>query len=146
MGAVGEIIGAVRSMGQVTLHSSTADVLPDGTSASDFSDWQDSGVTERFEAVKSLLGFEMVNLAITVRWRFNGQFISQFHVTVDGLIDKTHEVDITVGILSQNLSNAQGVAEIVYEIVLVDSHLLSGNNRATFRAMVTGNGGGMSLG
>lgn len=66
-------------------------------------------------------------------------------MTVDGYIDKTHDVDITVAIRSQTLSNSDGVAEIVYEVSLQDSHLFSGSNRASFRAMVTGNGSGMSL-
>jgi hypothetical protein len=145
MGNVADVIAALRSLGQVTLHSTTIDVLPDGTAASDLTGWQDGAATEQFEAVKSLLGFEMVNLSITTRWRFNGEFISQFRVTVDGFIDKTHEVDITVSVLSQTLSNDDGVAEIVYEVALLDSHLLSGTNRASFRAKVTGDGGGMTL-
>jgi hypothetical protein len=146
MGAIAEFIGALRSMGQVTLHSSSVDVLPEGTSASDLSGWQDGSVTETFEAVKSLLGFEMVNLDITARWSFNAEFISQFRVTVDGFVDKTHEVDVSVAVLSTNERNGQGVAELVYEVTLVDSQLFSGNNRASFRAMVTGDGGGMTLG
>lgn len=145
MGDVGDVIAALRSLGQVTLHSDTVDVLPDGTAASDLSGWQDATVTEQFEAVKSLLGFDMVNLSISTHWRFNGEFISQFRVTVEGFIDKTHEVDITVSVLSKTLSNDDGVAEIVYEVALVDSQLFSGSNRASFRAKVTGDGGGMTL-
>jgi hypothetical protein len=145
VGAVGDIIGAIRSMGQVTVHSSPVDVLPEGVRAGELSGWKDASATEIFEAAKSLLGYEMVDLAITTRWRFNDEFISQFRVTVDGYIDKTHDVDITVAIVSQTLSNSDGVAEIVYEVSLQDNHLFSGSNRASFRGMVTGNGSGMSL-
>ena len=56
MGAVGDIIGAIRSMGQVTVHSSPRDVLPDGVRAGELSGWEDASATEIFEAAKSLLG------------------------------------------------------------------------------------------
>ena len=58
MGDVADVIAALRSLGQVTLHSENIDVFPDGTAASDLTGWQDAAVTEQFEAVKSLLGFE----------------------------------------------------------------------------------------
>lgn len=65
MGAVGDIIGVIRSMGQVTVHSSPVDVLPEGVRPGELSGWQDASATEMFEAAKSLLGYEMVDLAIT---------------------------------------------------------------------------------
>jgi hypothetical protein len=145
MSDIGDVIGFLKSQGQVTLHSSSVDVLPPGSSQADFSDWQEASATEFFQAAKSLLGFEMVNLSVTARWLFNGKFISNFHVTVDGFVDKTHDVEITVTTTRQTLENADGVAELAYEILLVDNHILSGDNRATFRALVKGDGGGMSM-
>src|SRR6266446_1830716 len=126
MADIGAIIGILKSSGQVTLHSSPVDVVPAGTSPTELSGWQETSVTEGFQAAKSLLGFDMVNLSITARWQFNGELISGFRVTVEGFVDKTHDVEITVTTPRQTLQNAEGVAELEYEISLVDSHLLSG--------------------
>ena len=147
MSEIADVLGFLKSMGQVNLHSTSVDVLPPGTSEADFTDtaWQDSSATETFEAAKSLLGFEMVNLSITASWRFNGKFISAFNVTVDGFVDKTHEVEITATAPNRTPENADGVAELTYQILLVDNHILSGVNRVTFRGMVRGDGSGMNL-
>ena len=141
------VFDVMKDGARVTVQQETVDVLPRGKTKLDLSGWQGPvSFPEQFEE-ESILGFSLADFRIAANWEFNGQFIANFNVLVDGTIDPLSSVDVTVTTFQANFDgdvNEGGVAVMPYHIDVKFHNITGGTELRTFRAKARGDGGGES--
>jgi hypothetical protein len=144
---VGKFIFDVMKDGaRVTVQQETVDVLPNGQKKFDLSGWQGPvSFPEQFQE-ESILGFSLADFRIAANWEFNGQFIANFNVIVDGTIDPLSSLDVAVTAFQASFEGDvnDGVAVMPYHIDLKFHNITGGTELRTFRAKARGDGGGES--
>lgn len=130
-------------------------VLPQGTTKRDLpGPWQRSAVTEYLREYSmlgeyveelGLPGGRTIDYAVTVAWDYDGQYISEFHVSASGTVQVFSNLDITVETFEATY-DSDDVVEMNYDIVCTISNLTGGSKRLVIHAQARGDGGGMSLG
>src|ERR1700756_887576 len=90
---------------KLTVQQEPVNVLPQGSSKQDLTGWQGPvSFPEQFEET-SILGFSLADFRIAANWEFNGQFITNFNVLVDGTIDPLSSLDVVVTTFQANFND-----------------------------------------
>jgi hypothetical protein len=130
---------------KLTTAGNTVTVVPQGTSMMDFGRW-DGPVSfpEKYEQLSAIFESELADFTLTPNWQFNGQYIANFNVLVEGTLDVLSSLDVTVTTFEASL-DGDGVVELPYHIDVRFKNVTGGTRATTYRAIGRGDGGGRSL-
>lgn len=135
----------LKDGGKTTTSGTTVNVLPKGTTVSDLSDWQGPvSYPEKYEQLSAIFQSELADFTLTPNWQYNGQYIANFNVIVEGTTDVLSSIDVTVTTLEASYDD-NDVAQLPYHIEVTFHNLTGGTQRTVFRARARGDGGGMDL-
>lgn len=127
--------------------------FPAGQTKADLSGpWQTASYTERLVEVAMLAGLvqalgldpDTINYAVTTVWDYNGQYISDFHVSASGTVQVFSNLSIDVQTYDAD-EDDDGVVMMKYDLICMLSNLTGGSKRVVIHALARGDGGGMSL-
>jgi hypothetical protein len=136
----------IKDGAKLDVSDRTVSALPAGKSKADLTGWTGPvSFSEQFEEVSTWFGSDLANLTLTANWEYNGQYIANFNVIVDGSVDVLSNVDVTATTLEASL-NTDDVVEMQYRIAVVFKNLTGGTKRRTYTALARGDGTGESLG
>jgi hypothetical protein len=140
----------------VDVSNKRVSALPEGTAKRDLpGPWQQTSVPEYLQE-RSFLGnlFEtddlvgidtnVIDYTIEARWEYNGQYISDFHISGSGNVQIFSNLSIHVEVFDANYTS-DDIAEMRYDIIVSMSNLTGGDRRVVIHALVRGDGSGMSL-
>jgi hypothetical protein len=136
----------IKDGAKVNVSGTTVSVLPQGTRKSDLSAWSGPvSYPEKYDELSFLFQSELADFTITPNWEYNGQYIANFNVLVEGTVDVLSSADITVTTLEASF-NADDVVEMPYHIEVSFRNVTGGTRRKTYRALARGDGSGLSQG
>ena len=123
----------------------SVNVLPKDTSMMDFGGWEGPvSFPEKYEQLSAIFESELADFTLTPNWQFNGQFIANFNVLVEGTLDVLSSLDVTVTTFEASL-DADGIVELPYHIDVRFKNVTGGMRATAYRAVARGDGGGRSL-
>lgn len=123
----------------------TVTVLPKDTTMMDYPGWQGPvSFPEKYEQLSAIFESELADFTLTPNWQFNGQYIANFNVLVEGTLDVLSSLDVTVTTFEASL-DGEGVVELPYHIDVRFKNVVGGTRATTYRAVGRGDGGGRSL-
>lgn len=129
---------------KLEVDTTTVTVVPGGATRDEFSGWQGPiSFPEKYEELSFLFESELADFTLTPNWEYNGQYIANFNVLVEGTLDVLSNLSVTATTLEARM-NDDDVAELPYYIDVVFHNLTGGTKRKTYRAIARGDGGGMS--
>jgi hypothetical protein len=135
----------IKDGGKLQVDGKSVDALPKGSTRDDFNGWQGPvSYPEKYERLSFLFGSELADFTLTSNWEYNGQYIANFNVMVDGTVDVLSSIDVKASTLEARM-NDDDIAELPYHIDVTFHNVTGGTRRTTFRAIARGDGGGMSL-
>lgn len=139
------IFEILTSGGTLDAESVLVNVLPAGSTKMDFNDWQGPiGYPETFNVESWVFHTGLADVTLTPRWEYNGQYIANFNVLVEGDVAKLSKASIKIETLPGSLDD-NGVAKMEYHIIVKFENIAAGTKIATYRAEARGDGGGRSL-
>jgi hypothetical protein len=127
--------------------------LPQGSTKADLpGPWRNAAYTENLEQKEWLAGIvsalgldpDLIKYAIAAVWDYNGQHISDFHISASGNVQPLSNLSITAQTFEAD-QDADGVVQMKYDIICMMSNITSGSTRLVMHALARGDGGGMSL-
>jgi hypothetical protein len=131
--------------GKLDVSNVNVDVLPRGATKTDFNDWQGPvSYPESFDVESWVFHTGLADLTFTPRWEYNGQYIANFNVVVEGSVAKLTNVSVKVETFDGSFDKS-GVAKMEYHIIVDFDNIAAGLKSATYKAVARGDGGGMSL-
>jgi hypothetical protein len=120
-------------------------VVPQGSSMMDFTNWKGPvSLVQRTEGLSKIFENDLADLAVTSTWQFNGQFIGNFNVVVDGTLDVLKRLGVVVTTFPASL-DGDGVVELPYQIAVRFDNGKDVGRSTTFRAVARGDGGSRTL-
>lgn len=135
----------IKDGGKVETEGKVVNVLPKGKTKDDFDGWKGPiSYQERFEALSFLSEDRVAEFAFIANWEFNGKYISNFNILVEGRVDVLSNIDVKATTLEAHI-NEEGMAELPYHIEVTFHNLTGGTKRTTYRAVARGDGSGMSF-
>ena len=130
---------------KLSTSGNTVTVLPKGTSMMDFAGWQGPvSFPEKYEELSAIFESDLADFTLSPNWQFNGQYIANFNVIVDGTLDVLSNLDVSVTTFEASLDD-DGVVELPYHIDVRFHNITGGTKATTFRAIGRGDGGGRSV-
>ena len=136
----------IKDGAKASVAGTTVSVLPQGTRKSDLTGWTGPvSYPEKYDELSFLFQSELVDFTITPNWEFNGQYIANFNVLVEGTVDVLSSADIVITTLEASF-NADDVVEMPYHIDVSFHNVTGGTRRKTYRALARGDGSGLSQG
>jgi hypothetical protein len=138
---------------KVDIANTTVSPLPSGKARGDIpGPWQTASYTEHLQQRESLaglmeaLGFDpnLIAYDVTAVWDYNGQYLSDFHVSASGTVQPLS--NLSIGVQTYDADFDGDVVTMKYDLICILSNIGSGSQRITIRALARGDGGGMSLG
>jgi hypothetical protein len=147
-----EVIKAGKPV--VGVSDQRVNVLPDGLSKNDLpGPWETTSYTEYLREYSMLgewaeeLGIpgRIVDYSISAVWDYNGQYISDFHISASGTVQVFTDLDVAVQTFDADF-DSDDVVQMNYDIICTINNLTGGSRRLVIHAVAQGNGGGMSLG
>ena len=134
----------IKDGAKLTTAGNTVTVLPKGSSMMEFTGWQGPvSFPEKYEELSAIFESELADFTLTPNWQFNGQYVANFNVIVDGTLDVLSNLDISVTTLEATLDN-DGVVELPYHLNVRFHNLTGGTKSKTYRAIARGDGCGRS--
>jgi hypothetical protein len=137
----------------VDVTNKRVNVFPQGATKTDLSGpWQTASYTEHLQeldmlaSLASALGLDpnVINYDVSAIWDYNGQYISDFHVSASGTVQVFSNLSIDVQTFDADYDDSD-VAQMKYDIICMLSNLTGGSKRLVIHAQGRGDGGGMSL-
>jgi hypothetical protein len=137
----------------VDVTNKRVNVFPQGATKTDLSGpWQTASYTEHLQeldmlaSLASALGLDpnVINYDVSAIWDYNGQYISDFHVSASGTVQVFSNLSIDVQTYDADYDDSD-VAQMKYDIICMISNLTGGSKRLVIHAQGRGDGGGMSL-
>jgi hypothetical protein len=123
----------------------TVSVLPQGMARRDLAGWAGPATyPQKYEALPFLFQSALADFTLTPNWEYNGQFIANFNVRVEGSVDVLASVDVVVATQEAGV-DADDVVELPYCIDVAFRHRTGGTRRRTHRALARGDGCGRSV-
>jgi hypothetical protein len=130
---------------KLSTSGTTVTVVPQGTKMKDHSGWQGPvSFPEHYEELSAIFDSDLARFTLTPNWQFNGQYIGNFNVMVDGSLDVLSSLDVSVTTLEAS-SDGDDIVELPYHIDVRFHNVTGGTKATTFRAIARGDGGGRSL-
>jgi hypothetical protein len=99
---------------------------------------------EKYEELSAIFESELADFTLSPNWQFNGQYIANFNVIVDGTLDVLSNLDVSVTTFEASL-DGDGIVELPYHIDVRFHNITGGTKSTTFRAIARGDGGGRSV-
>jgi hypothetical protein len=129
---------------QLDVEGKVVNVLPKNTRKDDFSGWLGPvAFSENYQELSFLFRSELADFTLTASWEFNGQYIANFNVLVEGTVDVLSSVSVRVTTLQAQMNDAN-IAELPYHIDVTFHNVTGGTRRKTYRALARGDGSGMN--
>lgn len=130
--------------GGLTVEGRAVSALPVGTTMMDLQGWQGPATyTEFRNQLSAIFQIPIIDLALTAQWMFNGEYIGNFKVTVDGSVNFPSSADISVS-TDEASRDTDGVVQLPYAMIVTFRNPTGGTQRTTITALARGDGGGMS--
>ena len=144
----------VNGKPKVEVQDTRVSVLPVGSRKRDLpGPWQRAAFTEyllekgAFAGLVEALGMDpnLLDYSVTAAWDYNGQYISEFHLSAAGKVQPLEDLSISVQTFEADY-NDDDVVRMNYDIICMINNITAGSKRVVIHAQAWGNGGGMSLG
>ncbi|MBV8054146.1 MAG: hypothetical protein JO071_02780 [Deltaproteobacteria bacterium] len=126
--------------------STTVSVVPKGSAVADVPGWQGPvSYPEKYQELSFLFQSNICDFTLTPTWQYNGQYIANFTVLVDGTLDVLSSLDVKA---STNEASYDGddIVELPYQIDVMFHNVTGGTKNTTFRGIARGDGGGRDVG
>ncbi|GGP24890.1 hypothetical protein [Silvimonas amylolytica] len=129
---------------KLTTAGQTVNLLPQGTNVSDISNWQGPvSYPEYYDQLSAIFESTLAAFTLTANWQYNGTYIANFNVLVEGSLDVLSTLDVSATTLAGSFAD-DGVAELPYQIAVVFKNVIGGSRETVFRGVARGDGGGRS--
>jgi hypothetical protein len=144
----------VNGKPKVDVQDTRVSALPENTKKRDLpGPWQRAAYSEHLQEKEGLasiieaLGMDpnLLDYTVTATWDYNGQYISEFHLSAAGTVQPFEDLSVSVQTFEADYSD-DDVVRMNYDIICMINNITAGSKRVVIHAQAWGNGGGMSLG
>ncbi|ADG20851.1 hypothetical protein [Paraburkholderia atlantica] len=130
---------------KLSTSSTRVNAIPQGSTVQDFQDWQGPvSYAEHYEELSFLFNSDICNFTLTPSWQYNGQYIANFTVDVDGTLDVLSSLDVRAE-TSEATYDDDDVAQLPYRINVTFHNVTGGTRQTTFKGIARGDGGGLNV-
>jgi len=120
--------------------------VPKGQTVQDISGWQGPvSYPEKYQELSAIFQSDIADFTLTPTWQYNGQYIANFTVLVDGTLDVLSSLDVHATTLEASY-DSDDIVQLPYQIDVKFHNVTGGTKLTTFRGMARGDGGGMDVG
>jgi hypothetical protein len=126
--------------------ANTVSVVPKGSTVADVSGWQGPvSYPEKYQELSAIFQSDICDFTLTPTWQYNGQYIANFTVLVDGTLDVLSSLDVKASTTEASYDNGD-VVELPYQINVTFHNVTGGTKNTIFRGVARGDGGGRDVG